>query len=519
MMNQNSAYRSGFASLGVWFDESETRDDHASISGVLRFDEKRVLKGMERKGALYNIGSSIASKRENEINQDILDLKRSQFEAGKIQAQNDLSPPCEDYLLDIEFAESITNLDYGSSRGLLDPILESQIPLSSCDGTDTCGMPYSSGLVVQESQSQNAMFGLTNSELHDLSRDKCESQMLVEYNAVKFPTAFNPGDISNVDDVAGFFAEAASSEKMNDSMIDHSALTSNGISSMSNATQNEGQDVNCESFDMHESSVVSPPVTSEAINTDTPVTQKRLRKPTRRYIDESSDLNAKRPKKRAEVSTNAPESKNKLLKVRCQKKPRAESMEMVLFSEESSYKAIQVPFASLVNEECDDWDASNAIQVCKPHKEEPHKEATTVVNYKDDVVAPKKLDQDGVRRKHHRLWTVSEVRKLIDGVAQYGVGRWSHIKKLYFSSSVHRTPVDLKDKWRNLLKATYLQKQSKTTEKGKHNLSWRPLPKSLLHRVSELANMHPYPRNRRCKSSRSPCASSSPEHSNSTNIP
>lgn len=85
------------------------------------------------------------------------------------------------------------------------------------------------------------------------------------------------------------------------------------------------------------------------------------------------------------------------------------------------------------------------MKVFKPHKEEPHhKEATTVVNHKDDDVTPKKLVQDGVRRKHHRLWTVSEVRKLIDGVAQYGVGRWSHIKKLYFSSSVHRTPVDLK---------------------------------------------------------------------------
>lgn len=246
---------------------------------------------------------------------------------------------------------------------MLDPILESQIPLSSCDGTDTCGMPYSSGLVVQEAQSQNAMFGLTNSELHDLSRDKCESQILVEYSAVKFPTAFNPGDISNVDDVAGFFAEAASSEKMNDSMIDHSALTSNGISFMSNSMHNEGQDVNRESFDMHESSVISPPVTSQAIKIGTPVTQKRLRKPTRRYIDESSDLNARRSKRRAEVSTSAPESKNKLLKVRCQKKSRSESMEMELFPEESSYKAIQVPFASLVNEECDKRHASNAIQV------------------------------------------------------------------------------------------------------------------------------------------------------------
>ncbi|KAM3341172.1 putative protein isoform X1 [Capsicum galapagoense] len=516
-MNQNSAFRSGLASLGVWFDEPETRDDHASISGALCFDEKRVLRGMERKGALYNIGSSIAPKRENDINHEVLDLKQSQFEAGKVQAQNDLSTPCEDYLLDIEFAESITNLDYGSSRGLLDPILESQIPLPSCDGTDSCGMPYSSGLVAQEAQSQNAMFGLTNSELHDLSHHKCESRILVEYNAVKFPTAFNPGDISNVDDVADFFAEAVSSEKMNDSMIDHSALTSNGISLMSNPTQNEGQDVNCESFDVHESSVIGPPVTSQVINVDTPVTQKRLRKPTRRYIDESSDLNARRSRKKTEVSTSAPESKNKFLKVRCQKKSRAESMEMELFSEESSYKAIQVPFASLVNEECDERPASNAIQVFKPHKEELHKEPM-VVNPKDDAVAPKKLDQDGARRKHHRLWTVSEVRKLIDGVAQYGVGRWSHIKKLYFSSSGHRTPVDLKDKWRNLLKACYLQKQSKITEKGKHNLSWRPLPKSVLHRVSELANMHPYPRNRRCESSRSPCASPSPEHFNNTNI-
>ncbi|KAJ8532836.1 hypothetical protein K7X08_015725 [Anisodus acutangulus] len=507
-MNQNSAYRSGFASLGVWFDESETRDDHTSISGVLCFDEKRVLKGMERKGVLYNIDSSIASKREHEINQEcqVLDLKRSHFEAGKIQAQNDLSTPCEDYLLDIEFSESITNLDYGSSRGLLDPILESQIPLSSCnDGTDTCGMPYSSGLVVQEAQSHNAMFGLTNSELHDLSHDKCESQLLVEYNAVKFPTAFNPGDISNVDDVAGFFAEAALSEKM----IDHSALTSNGVSFMSNAMQNEGQDINCERFDK---SAISPPVASQVMNIDAPLIQKRVRKPTRRYIDESSDLNATRSRKRAEVSTSASESKNKLLRVKCQKKSRAESMEMELFPEESSCKAIQVPFASLVNEECDERHASDAIQVPKPHKE------ATAVKPKDVAIAPKNLDQDGARRKHHRLWTVSEVRKLIDGVAQYGVGRWSHIKKLYFLSSVHRTPVDLKDKWRNLLKASYLQKQSKTTEKGKHNLSWRPLPKSVLHRVSELANMHPYPRNRGCKSSRSPCASSSPEHTNRTNI-
>lgn len=53
-------------------------------------------------------------------------------------------------------------------------------------------------------------------------------------------------------------------------------------------------------------------------------------------------------------------------------------------------------------------------------------------------------EEDGGQRKHHKLWTISEVRKLIDGVSEYGVGRWTQIKRLLFSSSVHRTPVDLK---------------------------------------------------------------------------
>lgn len=42
------------------------------------------------------------------------------------------------------------------------------------------------------------------------------------------------------------------------------------------------------------------------------------------------------------------------------------------------------------------------------------------------------------------MWTLSEVMKLIDGIAQYGTGRWTDIKKLLFSSSAYRTPVDLR---------------------------------------------------------------------------
>lgn len=50
----------------------------------------------------------------------------------------------------------------------------------------------------------------------------------------------------------------------------------------------------------------------------------------------------------------------------------------------------------------------------------------------------------GMRRKHHRPWTLSEVVKLVEGVARYGAGRWSEIKRVSFASYSYRTSVDLK---------------------------------------------------------------------------
>lgn len=67
-------------------------------------------------------------------------------------------------------------------------------------------------------------------------------------------------------------------------------------------------------------------------------------------------------------------------------------------------------------------------------------------NY-SNVESPEEEEVSG-RRKHHILWTTAEVKNLIDGVSEYGVGRWSRIKKLFFSSSAHRTSVDLKVKIR-----------------------------------------------------------------------
>lgn len=42
------------------------------------------------------------------------------------------------------------------------------------------------------------------------------------------------------------------------------------------------------------------------------------------------------------------------------------------------------------------------------------------------------------------MWTLTEVMKLVDGISEYGVGRWTDIKRLLFSTTVYRTPIDLR---------------------------------------------------------------------------
>ncbi|XP_038985567.1 uncharacterized protein LOC120103862 [Phoenix dactylifera] len=103
----------------------------------------------------------------------------------------------------------------------------------------------------------------------------------------------------------------------------------------------------------------------------------------------------------------------------------------------------------------------------------------------------------GVRRKHHRAWTLGEVLKLVEGVARYGAGRWSEIRRLAFASYSYRTSVDLKDKWRNLLRASLAQDPTDegvgplaTLAKNSRKHASVPIPTPILSRVRELAEMN-----------------------------
>ncbi|KAK4761943.1 hypothetical protein SAY87_029827 [Trapa incisa] len=141
----------------------------------------------------------------------------------------------------------------------------------------------------------------------------------------------------------------------------------------------------------------------------------------------------------------------------------------------------------------------------KPHLwREPKKKHTGLLESESEhsssaseseTEVPEKISSKSIdRKKNQRMWTVQEVIKLVDGICQLGVGHWSDIKRLSFASSTYRTPIDLRNKWRNLLRASRAQKLEKGEAEHKEKSAVRPLPRSLLWRVRELEAVHPYPR-------------------------
>ncbi|XP_062200296.1 uncharacterized protein LOC133902981 [Phragmites australis] len=91
-------------------------------------------------------------------------------------------------------------------------------------------------------------------------------------------------------------------------------------------------------------------------------------------------------------------------------------------------------------------------------------------------------------RKNNSRWTQKEVESLVNGVSEYGVGRWTEVKRTYFSPSV-RTAVNLKDKWRNLLKAYDVK--YKSNKKGKiQKTTQLHLEQPLIDWIRELADKY-----------------------------
>ena len=83
---------------------------------------------------------------------------------------------------------------------------------------------------------------------------------------------------------------------------------------------------------------------------------------------------------------------------------------------------------------------------------------------------------------NYRFWSLEETKALVEGVARCGNGKWAVIKKLSFSAIEKRSPVDLKDKWRNLTRIAMLPPDQVKQDK-KRDMA---CPPELLQRVREI---------------------------------
>ncbi|XP_047324490.1 uncharacterized protein LOC124928012 [Impatiens glandulifera] len=256
-----------------------------------------------------------------------------------------------------------------------------------------------------------------------------------------------------------------------------------------------------------------------------PISEKRLRKPPKRFIEESLEKNTTHKKRRCAIwDTNS--NVETVRQKRSQKRFGGRSLLLPVKENPLVRNCIQVPFGEPVVEhekKRNSFKVSCSEQPAVPKQEKKRASSSSIqlpfveqpvpgqeivkghYSYYTESISSESRDEDNNkeqragkgRRNHHIYWSQSEVLKLVEGVSRCGVGRWSEIKKQLFQSSANRTSVDLKDKWRNLLRA------SCPTLQRKREVQWRrkqqqqgaqAIPKWVQERVRELAAMYPYPR-------------------------
>nr|QSD99718.1 MYB family transcription factor [Melilotus albus] len=213
-----------------------------------------------------------------------------------------------------------------------------------------------------------------------------------------------------------------------------------------------------------------------------PPREKRFRKPTQRYIEESSNLRSKE-----KIPTAGAKLKRRSV---------------------STCNELRIKIKELKNIPYDKSSDGNSdvtlseLQSCKKHpkKEELEYDYEPFSSEEsEDECLESKRGRSKDRRKNQRMWTTAEVMKLIDGISEYGVGRWTDIQRILFSSEGYRTPTDVRDKWRNLLRACSAQKFNKQEDEQNDETATRSIPFSVACRVLELAKIHPYPKRRNKK--------------------
>lgn len=101
----------------------------------------------------------------------------------------------------------------------------------------------------------------------------------------------------------------------------------------------------------------------------------------------------------------------------------------------------------------------------------------------DEVVDDEGKSKGKNHNPWYRFWTLEETQALVDGVDKCGGGKWADIKKLSFSAIDKRSAVDLKDKWRNLIRIAMLPAEQVKLDKKRE----ATCPPELLQQVRDIS--------------------------------
>ncbi|KAJ7972381.1 Telomere repeat-binding protein 4 [Quillaja saponaria] len=390
---------------------SEPKSDHVAVDGVLCYHEEYLGKHYDIEnlscelqcGLKRDTGGldSYTTLEGDDLKLDALDgLLDDVEEVDDFDAANGLSSACEDYLLDFEYAEKAQENDPSPrERSLLgNSSSESQSSGLSASSTGAGGLLESSRMPIPKSECKKDYLGKTViCELHGTSRNKCPCQPTIGDNIYGYSL-----DIQNPDEFDN----------------DDNSLV--GVASSDSAEA-------CQISALRE---------------------KRLRKRTQRYIEEFSGLKSKENIPIATSKNKCGRSDNKFHHLRHRALRKGQGEKSISETSEVTLSQLRLRWRLPKKE-------VSFSPVGLESDEEPF-----VSDSEDDSMA-KRRSRKHDRRKHQRMWTLSEVIKLVDGISEYGVGRWTEIKRVLFSSSAYRTPIDLRDKWRNLLRASYAKVNKK----------------------------------------------------------
>ncbi|KAL5546149.1 hypothetical protein UlMin_005836 [Ulmus minor] len=426
------------------------------------------------------LNSNTARQGEDELELGVLDgLLDEVEEVEDIHAADGLANPCEDFLLDMVFAGRASGFDYGPYGGTHSRNVssDSQSPGLSGTSNSPVGISDSSTVTIQELECKNDT--LDKTETYEVPAVKVSRRK--KRRQAPLQGSLHPDTLDKTETFEVPTVKVSRRNKRRQAPLQGSLHPA----SLNSQTLNE--------LDDDEDPLISSMLyrkngksSGKACKVGEFVKEKRSRKRTQRYIEEFSD------------------KKSKILAVNVAPADFKEKRQKVRFDDRQSMRPGML--ASVPEEDSLCGTKSQAVSEFRARRGRPKKqvqlpkpeEELFSSESEDDLVIRKRSEKND-RRKHQRMWTMAEVTKLVDGISEYGVGRWTDIKRVLFTTSDYRTPIDLRDKWRNLLRASSGQKLKKKEVEPKQSGASRPMPMPLLLRVRELAKIHPYPRARRSK--------------------